>query len=119
MSLPAAGPYLAGGFLRFHPQISLDVIRLLSDQWSCMDTQTKTRTHQGQISETTDLGMAMLIAESEVAGYRPVRLVSTIREARELAGSDSGRSGKTTYRVWAQSHDGSYQIVCEIVEPAR
>ena len=83
-----------------------------------MSTQTKARTYRRQITETIDLGIAMLIAESEVGGYRPVRLVSTIREARELAESDSGRSGKTTYKVWAQAHDGSYEIVSEMGEPA-
>jgi len=72
-----------------------------------------------QLAETTDMGMAMLIAEPKTSGYRPVSLVSTIREAREIAASDSSRSGETVYKVWARSHDGSYQVVYEIVDPAR
>ncbi len=40
------------------------------------------------IEETTELGIGMLIAESEDGAYEPVAPVSTIREARDMARED-------------------------------
>jgi hypothetical protein len=43
-------------------------------------------THQNnQLTDTTDLGLAMLIIESEEGHYEPISVVSSIREAREIA----------------------------------
>ncbi len=86
-------------------------------------TATKGRTKV--IDETTDLGMAMLIVESDDGNYQPVRNVSTIREARELAGEDvrfrmrrleqgADPLCPSRYRVWAQDASGEYATVAEI-----
>jgi hypothetical protein len=81
-----------------------------------MNTTTKTRTRQ--IDEKTYLGIGMLIAES-AAGYQPIAAVSTIREAKEIAAFHKGQHGPAiSYKVWAQSHDGSYTVIHEIVNPA-
>jgi hypothetical protein len=77
------------------------------------------------IAETTDLGIGMLIAESEEGTYQPVGAVSTIREAREIAASDMRRrmdrldQGSdpmcpARYLVWAQGDGGEYSTVAEI-----
>ena len=77
------------------------------------------------ITETTDLGIAMLIAESDEGAYQPVAAVSTIREAREIAAGDMRRrmhhldGGSdpmcpATYLVWAQGDRGEYATVAEI-----
>jgi hypothetical protein len=48
--------------------------------------------------ETTDLGIGLLIAESEDGAYEPVAPVSTIREAREMASNDlRGRMGDAAH----------------------
>jgi hypothetical protein len=83
------------------------------------------RTQQRTITETTDLGIGMLIAESEEGAYQPVGAVSTIREGREIAASDMRRrvhrleQGSdpmcpTRYLVWAQGDGGEYTTVAEI-----
>ena len=65
------------------------------------------------ITEETDLGIAVLIAESEDGGYEPVGPVSTVVEAREIAASDlrvrmkAQERGQETfcpdvYAVWAR-----------------
>jgi len=77
------------------------------------------------IEETTDLGIGMLIAESEDGVYQPVGPVATIREGREIAASDMRRrmhrleQGSdpmcpARYLVWAQGNGGEYAIVAEI-----
>ena len=69
----------------------------------------------------TDLGLAMLIAESEDGHNEPVAVVGTINEAREAAESDLRdrmrrveRSEKVglcpaVYKLWARGIDGSYR----------
>jgi hypothetical protein len=75
----------------------------------------------------TDLGMAMLIAESEDGQHEPVAVVGTISEAREVAKNDlSGRMRRlelgeeplcpSLYKVWARGVDGSYRTACEIAD---
>jgi hypothetical protein len=77
------------------------------------------------ISETADLGIDLLIAESEDGTYQPVGAVMTIREAREIAASDMRRrmfrldQGSdpmcpARYLVWAQGDGGEYATVAEI-----
>lgn len=77
------------------------------------------------IAETADLGIGMLIAESEDGAYQPVGAVSTIREGREIAASDMRRrmhrldQGSdpmcpARYLVWAQGDGGEYATVAEI-----
>jgi len=77
------------------------------------------------ITETTDLRIGMLIADSEDGAYQPVGAVSTIREAREIAASDMGhrilrfeQGGDpmcpARYLVWAQGDGGEYATVAEL-----
>jgi hypothetical protein len=77
------------------------------------------------IGETTDLGIGMLIAESEDGAYEPVGAVSTIREGREIAASDMRRRMHrpeqggdpmcpARYLIWAQVDGGEYATVAEI-----
>jgi hypothetical protein len=77
------------------------------------------------IEETTDLGIGMLIAESEDGAYEPVTPVSTIREARDTASCDlRGRKASlenggeplcpARYRVWARNDRGEFTSVAEI-----
>jgi hypothetical protein len=83
------------------------------------------RAQQTTITETTDLGIGMLIAESEDGAYQPVAAVSTIREAREMAHSDlRGRMSRfekgeepmypARYLVWARNDRGDFVTVAEI-----
>jgi hypothetical protein len=44
-----------------------------------------------RLTDTTDLGIAMLIAVDNAAGYLPVATVSTIAEGREIAQDDLRR----------------------------
>ena len=93
---------------------------------SCMQpTTTKQNGFAIEITETTDLGQAMLIAESEDGDYEPIAIASTIREARELARDDvRSRMRRVerddtplcpyTYKVWARGIDGEHRIACEI-----
>ncbi len=77
------------------------------------------------MSETTDLGIGVLIAESDEGTYQPVGAVMTIREAREIAAADMRRrmyrldQGSdpmcpARYLVWAQGDGGEYATVAEI-----
>ena len=78
------------------------------------------------IEETTELGIGMLIAESEDGAYEPVAPVTTIREARDMASEDlrgrmsSIEEGDETpmcpslYRVWARNDRGEFTSVAEI-----
>jgi len=78
------------------------------------------------LTDSTNLGLAMLIAESEDGQYEPVGVVASIGEAREIATSDlKGRMRRLdrgndpgpcpySYRVWANGIDGDYRIAIEI-----
>lgn len=90
----------------------------------------KKRNHRSgfavEITETTDLGLAMLIAEAEDGQYEPVAVVANVGEAREVAASDlAGRMRRLerggdpglcphVYKVWARGIDGDYLLACEI-----
>jgi hypothetical protein len=57
---------------------------------SCMKTTTKKHANKrhplyGRIGPDADLGIALLIAESDDGWYEPVGPVATINEAREIA----------------------------------
>ena len=86
--------------------------------------QTKTNATPGfaiEIKDDTELGLAMLIAESEEGHYEPVAVVVSINEGREIAAGDMrGRRkdlerGQTPlcpyeYKVWSQGIDGTYRV---------
>jgi hypothetical protein len=78
-----------------------------------------------EIKDSTDLGLAMLIAESEDGQYEPVAVVANVGEAREVAQHDlrsrmdrleHGESPLCPYeyKVWARGIDGDYRIAYEI-----
>jgi hypothetical protein len=94
-----------------------------------MNNTTNTQKPYGgfdvEITESADLGLAMLIAEFADGHYRPVAVVANIREARELARNDfrnrerqlaRGDQGMCphVYTVWARAIDGQQRIACEI-----
>ena len=94
-------------------------------------TSQQTTTHNGfaiPLLPDTDLGLAMLIAESEDGQHEPVAVVGTISEAREAAESDlrermhrferGEETGiyPTLYKVWARGIDGTYLTACEITD---
>jgi len=75
----------------------------------------------------TDLGLAMLIAESEDGQHEPVAVVATIREARRVAESDLRDRMRcmdqgddclcpAIYKLWARGIGGSYRLACEITD---
>jgi hypothetical protein len=79
-----------------------------------------------QIDDRTQLGMGMLIAESETGEYDLISAVGTLREAREIAQHNLRRrmseletSGEpmcpARYVVWSQGNEGDYRIVAEIL----
>ena len=76
-----------------------------------------------RLTEETELGIAMLIAEDESGGYLPLGTASTIAEARELAEHDLrqrmrrlGQGGEplcpAAYKLWATGVDG-YAVAAE------
>jgi hypothetical protein len=81
-----------------------------------------------QLQPSTDLGLAMLIAESEEGELEPVAVVATISEARDSADSDfrdrmrrleQGEDAVLCpflYQVWARGTDGRYRLACEIAD---
>ena len=83
-----------------------------------------------EIKDSTDLGLAMLIAESEDGQYEPVAVVANVGEAREVAQQDlrsrmdrleHGESPLCpyVYKVWARGIDGEHRIACEITDAIR
>jgi len=75
----------------------------------------------------TDLGLAMLIAESEDGQNEPVAVVGTINEAREAAESDLRDRMRRVerdetalcpaiYKLWARGIDGGYRLASEITD---
>jgi hypothetical protein len=84
-----------------------------------------TKERKRVITEATDLGIGLLIAESEGGAYQPVAAVTTIREAREIAEGDMRRRMRrldkgsdpmcpARYQVWAQGLEGGYESVAVI-----
>ena len=90
------------------------------------DNQTATTGFAIKLTESTQLGLAMLIAEDEEGQYEPVAVVATLGEAREIAESDlRGRMRRLergedpgicpyVYKVWASGIDGFYRIAGEL-----
>jgi hypothetical protein len=83
-----------------------------------------------EIADATDLGLAMLIAESEDGQYEPVAVVANVGEAREIASDDMAsrmrrlEHGESplcpwVYKVWARGIDGEHRIACEIKDTTR
>ena len=80
---------------------------------------------RSEIKTDTELGSALLIAQSEDGAYEPVSVVSTINEAIEIAQGnfqrrlkDLDRGGASMcparYVVWVRNLDGDYEVVSEI-----
>jgi hypothetical protein len=78
-----------------------------------------------KLESATDLGLAMLIVESEDGSYEPVAVVSSISEAHEIAANDLRNRmqelerGKepmcpAIYKVWAQGINGEYRVAATI-----
>jgi hypothetical protein len=79
------------------------------------------------LTDSTNLGLATLIAEDEEGHYEPVSVVSSISEAREIAASDlRGRMRRLehdrdpglcpcAYKVWATGIEGSYIVAAELL----
>jgi hypothetical protein len=76
-----------------------------------------------RLTEETDLGIAMLIAEDDAGAYLPIGPVSTIAEAREIAQHElrlrmqAVERGEeplcpAVYKVWAMGVDG-YAVAAE------
>jgi len=86
--------------------------------------QTPTPGFAIKINPQTELGLAMLIAETEDGRYEPVAVVATVAEAQEIAASDFARRVKETskgedvacparYAIWAQGVGGEYKPLRE------
>jgi hypothetical protein len=89
-----------------------------------MNTITKSQKQSGfaiATTDTTDLSLAMLIAESEEGAYEPLAVVSTLAEAREIAqcdfrgrmpapDNDGSRLCPVAYKIWARGIDGDHRI---------
>src|SRR5437899_777746 len=80
------------------------------------------------LQSDTELGSAMLIAESEDGQHEPVAVVGSISEGREMAESDLHNRMRrlereedagicpAVYKVWARGIDGTYRVACEITD---
>ena len=92
-----------------------------------MNQLTETANGNTAIDESAELGFGtLLVAEDEEGGYEPVALVSTLREARELAAEDfrsrlaDVENGKDTlcparYATWVRRSAG--YTVLTAIEP--
>jgi hypothetical protein len=92
---------------------------------------TPARTTNGfaiELTDQTDLGLAMLILETEDGQHQPIAVAATIGEAKEMARHDfAGRLRELEaggdplcphgYKVWARGVDGEYRIAAEIGVP--
>jgi hypothetical protein len=94
-----------------------------------MPTTTQTNYQPGgfavPLTETTNLGLAILIVESADGTYQPISPVSSIQEAREIASRDlmsriaDLENGceplcPVRYVVWARGNKGEYLPALEI-----
>ena len=77
-----------------------------------------------RLTDETELGIAMLIAEDDSGTYEPLGPASTLGEARELAQHDMRlrrreleRGGNplcpAVYKVWARGLEGDYKVAAE------
>jgi len=104
--------------LRRNRSISLDLRR--------QENQTNFNGFAIPLRPDTDLGHAMLIAEDDEGNYAPICVVSTLREAQEMAESDFRSRLRLTergaeaglapvrYKVWARGIGGEYRTAIEI-----
>ena len=79
-----------------------------------------------QLTDSTDLGIAILIAEDAAGRYLPIAAVSTIGEAREIARDDMYRRVRdrergevvipAVYKVWA--HGVNCYLVAKTFDPS-
>jgi hypothetical protein len=91
-------------------------------------TKTTKETTPGfaiKINPQTELGLAMLIAETEDGHYEPVAVVASVSEAQEIAKSDFARrlegvamgcedvTCPARYAIWAQGLGGEYKPLRE------
>ena len=94
-----------------------------------MTKQTRTNATPGfaiKITNDTDLGMGMLLANFADGSSEPIGVVACINEARETADSDfllrtrelergnSEPSCPESYTLWARGLGGEYRIVTKI-----
>jgi len=90
-----------------------------------MKTTTKRHPLYGRIDDDADLGIAILIAETEDGQYEPIGPVATINEAIECANHDMASRMRDLdlggepachelYRVWARDFEGEYTVVFEM-----
>jgi len=88
--------------------------------------QTPTPGFAIKITPETELGLAMLIAETEDGRYEPVAVVASVAEAQEIAKSDFARRIKEAskgedvacparYAIWAQGLGGEYKPLHEYI----
>ncbi len=91
---------------------------------STLNSNPKTPGFAILLTDETELGTAMLIAEDDDGGYLPISTVSTIGEAREIAQDDFlrridelERGGEpfcpAAYKVWARGLDGVLAVAAE------
>jgi hypothetical protein len=78
-----------------------------------------------KLTEETNLGLGMLIAEFEGGSYQPIASISTIAEAREIAAADMDRRMQAhaqdentpcpaCYKVWGVGLWGHMALAAEI-----
>jgi len=90
-----------------------------------MKQAAATTADEKPVDENATLALGLLVAEAEDGSYEPVAMVSTIREAREVAGQNfrnrmiENENGgdplyPARYAVWQQSREGGYRIVSAI-----
>jgi hypothetical protein len=79
----------------------------------------------GRVDADADLGIAMLIAETEDGRYEPNGPVSTVNEAIECASHDMASRMRdlelggepacpSVYKVWSRDYEGEYTVIYEI-----
>lgn len=85
----------------------------------------KTRKTPAALTDATNLGTALLIAEFEDGNYRPVALVGSIGDGREIAASHMRNAAAAMERgaeiacpggfaIWSTGFDGAYSRIAGI-----
>jgi hypothetical protein len=70
------------------------------------------------IDRTTDLGLAMIIAELPDGTYQPVGLASSLSEAEEVISTYRGPAGDT-FRLWARGLRGEHKVAATFTKEGR
>ena len=94
---------------------------------SCMHSPNNNRRHPlyGRVAGDTNLGQALLIAETEDGHYEPTSVIASINEAREMAADDmrarmrnlekgGAPSCPEIYKVWSRDYEGRYAVICQL-----